>query len=62
MCRIEVRNIKRENYKYMENTCNYVAKSDRCLEGYIGATNAFLPRNRSSMAKVILNQMKAAHS
>lgn len=57
MCRLEVKAIEAGNTKYFENVCNYIAKDCKCEKGYIGATNAYLPTNRSIMVEEISSQM-----
>ena len=42
MPRISVLGVNEGNFSYIENTSKYVAREDKCLDGYIGATNVYL--------------------
>lgn len=60
MPRIDVKAIGKDNYAYKKNTINYVARNDHCIEGYIGATNLLLDKNRNKNATEVLKQMEEA--
>lgn len=57
MPRISVLGVNEGNFSYIENTSKYVAREDKCLDGYIGATNVYLPNNRKKIAGSIVSQM-----
>ena len=58
MPRINVNTITKGRMDYFMNTINYVARKDRCTEGYLGATNLYLPPKRSDLVPVIMYQIK----
>lgn len=60
MPRIEVNTIKAGNYAYYFNVLNYVAKDDKCIQGYIGASNLLLPNKRSDIVKYVSHQVEMA--
>lgn len=60
MPRIEIKSIKAGNYAYYYNTLNYVAKNDRCIQGYISAANLLLPQKRSELVPCISQQVSNA--
>lgn len=62
MPRIDVKTIEEGNYVYFENCVNYVASAGHCIKGYIGATNMYLPHDRSDHLKAIGLQIEHARS
>lgn len=60
MPRIEVKSIKSDQYMIYKNVLNYVAKDDRCIKGFLGATNLLLTQKRSQLNFAISEQVNQA--
>lgn len=58
MPRIEIKSISEGLYSYYENTLNYVAKKDRCRQGYLGAVNIYLPQKRKDLIPTIREEIR----
>lgn len=58
MPRVEVKSISAGQNQIFRNVLNYVAKDTRCIQGYIGAANLYLPRNRNEVVSSIKAQIE----
>lgn len=58
MPRIEIKSIPEGQYPYYENVLNYVSKKDRCVQGYLGATNLYLPQKRRDLIPTLQEEIQ----
>lgn len=62
MPRITVKSIPKNKPWIYENVLNYVAKPDKCNQGYISATELLLPHTREEIVPMIGMQIETART
>lgn len=56
MPRLEIKSIQEGQDTYLRNVLNYVAKWNKCNQGYLGAANLYLPQKKKELIPTIQQQ------